>query len=1049
MLNSPVKVGVTEDQDSEKSFSETQIGINPFPGLRPFTMEECYLFFGREGQVDEILLKLSAHRSIAVMGYSGSGKSSLMYCGVLPVLYGGFMTESGPFWSIITTRPGDSPINHLTESILNFLVQQKRIEEADRQIHRAVVASVLRSGPDGLVELAKFIQKDEKENIFFLFDQFEEFFRYREHTNEEFVDEATACVNLILTAIKQKQVPVYVAINMRSDFIGDCADFQGLTEMINTSNYLVPQMTREQKRMAVEGPVAVSGARISSRLVKRLLNDIGDHQDQLPILQHAMMRTWEYWRHNHDAGEPIDIRHYNSIGKIDQALSLHANEAFEELNSRQKEIAEVLFKAITERNQDNQGLRRPAKVALIAELATAQEQEVVEVVDNFRKSGRSFLMPGSGIPLSADSVVELSHESLMRIWTRLASWVEEESESASMYKRVSDAAAMYQIGRTSLWRPPDLQLALNWQKKQRPTRAWAQRYDVAFERSIVFLDTSRITYEAELKNQEMLQRRMLRRARITNLILALFLMVAIGLFFYGLINSIEAEKNYADAKAQRDRAEIASKDARKQRDIAEKTAQEIIFKQSQIERQRDLLDQSNKELGLQIIRADSLRRQAEASLEQAKQQTIFANQASEVAFLQQNRADSLKGVSDNRLMLSIAQSLEAKSEGIDDKDLAGATALQGYIYHTQNGGKKYDPYVFRGLYYALTKLAGNNYNALKVPGDFKSKMFALALSQNSSTFFTTGNDGRIFQGDFMAQKADKLVNEKNYPNRVLALSKDDKYLVNGSDSSYLEIFNLNDLDKSPRIVFGHKGIITDIKFLPDNSGFVSASVDKTLRLTNQVTGASKKILEVPFDIKSIDISTDGKYLAAVSAAGKVILVNLSDYSYKELKDESPNRVLSVAFHPKKFEITYGVEQIKEKRGVVKLFNITTMKVEKELGGHKAGISNLQFSRDGLLLASAGLDRKLQMWVVDHVDDLPIVMDNNNGYVWSIAFSKNSDHLLASCNDGEIRIWPTDPKTLADQICPHLSRNMTPEEWEIYVGNEMPYQKTCTNLSPPK
>ncbi|MBI3482077.1 MAG: ATP-binding protein, partial [Bacteroidetes bacterium] len=123
MSNLPVKVGMTEESVSENNFSEAQLDINPFPGLRAFTMEECYLFFGREGQVDDILLKLSAHRSITVMGYSGSGKSSLMYCGLLPVLYGGFTTETGPFWSILTTRPGNSPINNLTESILHFLIQ--------------------------------------------------------------------------------------------------------------------------------------------------------------------------------------------------------------------------------------------------------------------------------------------------------------------------------------------------------------------------------------------------------------------------------------------------------------------------------------------------------------------------------------------------------------------------------------------------------------------------------------------------------------------------------------------------------------------------------------------------------------------------------------------------------------------------------------------------------------------------------------------------------------------------------------------------------------
>lgn len=1049
MPNSPVKVGVTEESVSEIYYSGTQLGINPFPGLRPFTMEECFLFFGREGQVDEILLKLSAHRSITVMGYSGSGKSSLMFCGLLPVLYGGFTTEAGPFWSIITTRPGSSPISNLAESILNYLLQSKRIEEEDKRIHRSIINSVLRSGPDGLVELARFIQKDENENVFFLFDQFEELFRYSENASEEFVDEATAYVNLILNAVAQRKSPIYLALSMRSDFVGDCAEFQGLTEMINASNYLVPQMTREQKRMAIEGPVAVSGARISPRLVKRLLNDVGDNQDQLPILQHAMMRTWEYWHNNHDENEPIDIRHYNSIGKIDQALSLHANEAFEELTGRQKEIAEVLFKSITERNQDNQGLRRPTKIGLVAELSNAQEKEVIDVIESFRKPGRSFLMPGSSVSLSADSVVELSHESLMRIWTRLSAWVEEEYESAQMYKRVSDAASMYQIGRTSLWRPPDLQLALNWQKKQRPTRAWAQRYDIAFERAIVFLDTSRITYEAELKNQEMLQRRMLRRARATNLILAIFLVVAIGLFFYGLIQSIESNKNFLEANAAKERAEQASKEAENQRERAERRAEEIALKQSQIETQSNELAQINKELGLQFYRADSLRKLAQENLTTAVQQTEFAQLSDKIAQMAERKADSLRVLSDNRLMLSIAQSLEAKSVEIDDKDLAGATALQGYTFHQQNGGKKYDPYVFRGLYYALTKLYNTpNYNAVKMPGNYRSKMFALAVSNKSSSFFTSGNDGRIFQGDYAAQKVDRAIDEKKFPNRVLALSIDEKYLVNGSDSSYVEIFNLSEQKRTPRIVSGHTGPVTDIKFLPDNSGFISSSSDKTLRFTNQVTGSSKQILQLPFDIKSIDISSDGKSLVAGSTSGKLILVNLQDYSYKELRDEAPNRILSVAFHPKKRMVAYGVEQVKEKRGVVRLFEIGSMKVEKDLGGHRAGISDLEFSHDGLLLASAGLDRKLQMWVVDQVNDLPIVMDNNNGYVWNLAFSRNSDHLLASCNDGEIRIWPTDPKSLADQICTVLGRNMTEEEWSIYVANDLPYQRTCSNLPSP-
>ena len=134
-----------------------------------------------------------------------------------------------------------------------------------------------------------------------------------------------------------------------------------------------------------------------------------------------------------------------------------------------------------------------------------------------------------------------------------------------------------------------------------------------------------------------------------------------------------------------------------------------------------------------------------------------------------------------------------------------------------------------------------------------------------------------------------------------------------------------------------------------------------------------------------------------------------------------------------------------KRGIVKLFDLKTKKVTKELFGHQAGVSDIKFSPNGLLLASAGYDRKLQMWVVDQVEDLPITMDNNNGNIWRISFSSDSDFLMASCNNGEIRVWQTNARMLAEQVCPKLKRNMTPEEWKLYVANDVGYESTCRSL----
>jgi WD40 repeat protein len=1046
MLNYSVKVG--EQNEEADAFAIAQdVGANPFPGLRPFSMEECHLFFGREGQVDDILLKLARHHCVTIMGYSGSGKSSLMNCGVVPVLLGGFMTHTSPHWAVVSSRPGATPITNLANTITNFLVQSGRIEQRDIQIHQAIISSVLRSGPDGLIEVCRYIQAKEGENIFFLIDQFEEIFRFKDTGDVDFANDAAAYVNLLMNAVHQREVPVYISINMRSDFIGDCAIFPGLTQMINESNYLVPQMTREQKKMAIEGPIAVGGGKISGRLLKRLLSDLGDNQDQLPILQHAMMRTWDYWIANREPGEPIDIRHYNAIGKISQALSLHANEAFDELTSREKEIAEVLFKSLTEKNNESQGLRRSCRVKLICELSDASEAEVIKVIEEFRKPGRSFLMPGIHVALNAGSQVEISHESLMRIWTRLNAWVDEEFDSAQMYKRISEAAAMYQIGKTGLWRPPDLQLALNWQKKQRPTRTWAQRYDEAFERAIVFLDTSRITYEAELKNQQMLQQRMLRRARVTNVILVMFLIVAIAAFFYGLIRQFEAERQYTIAKAAEARALEEEDKAKKQTLIAEEQKREV-------ERQSQELIRRSAQLQEALNTARVARDEAQTNLKLAQEQTVIAERETENANVA--RADALKQyeraqialTENNRLLyLNIAQSMEAKAAAMEDKELSGLLAMQGYIFHTRYQGAKYDSYVFNGLYHAVAKENGYNYNEIRVPGRSRNRMFSIAMSKKDNTFYATGNDGRVLQGNVDTQSVGNTITANPFPNRVVALSGDEQYLAVGSDSSSVQVVNLS----SNRVttIPGHRSFVNDIEFLPDDSGFISASADKTLRLNNHKAGTSELLITLPFDIKKMHVSADSKWLVAASSKGQVIRFDIASKSYVVIADEAPNRVLAIALNPSNTLVAYGVEVLdggnQTLRGTVKIFDFAQQKITKQLSGHKSAISDLEFSPNGLLLASAGLDKKMQMWVVEHEEDLPIEMTNNNGNIWDIAFTRDNKYLIASCNSGEIRVWPTDPKALAELVCPKLTRNMTREEWSLYVEKDKDPEITCTNV----
>ena len=155
---------------------------------------------------------------------------------------------------------------------------------------------------------------------------------------------------------------------MRSDFLGDCTVFRGLPEAINQGQYLIPRMSREERKLAITGPIAVAGVNIFSRLATKLLNDVGESPDHLPILQHALMRTFNAWKSNGQFKEEIDLAHYEAIGTMDSALSLHAEEAFSKLDDKQKQICEALFKALTEKGETGRGIRRPTKLAVISRI---------------------------------------------------------------------------------------------------------------------------------------------------------------------------------------------------------------------------------------------------------------------------------------------------------------------------------------------------------------------------------------------------------------------------------------------------------------------------------------------------------------------------------------------------------------------------------------------------------------------------------------------------------------------------------------------------------
>jgi energy-coupling factor transporter ATP-binding protein EcfA2 len=480
---------------------------NPFPGLRPFEFGDNHLFFGRDQQTTELTTRLRKSRFVAVVGTSGSGKSSLVRAGLMPELLSGTMASAGSSWETTIMRPGGDPITNLA----NAIVEADLYDSDEEDIASQVRATLTRSGL-GLVEAMRQSELPEGTNFLLVVDQFEEIFRFR-RSDDATDEQAAFFVNLLLEASAQADLPLYVIITMRSDFLGECSQFPRLADTVNEGEFLIPRLNRDQRKEAIIGPVKVAAGEITDRLLLRLLNDIGDDPDQLPILQHALMRTWDLFRERGGDGA-LDLEHYQATGGMSEALSRHADEVYDELpDDEHKRIAEKLFKSLTEKVDANRGIRRPMQLAELHEICGGEESHLREVLDAFRKTGCTFLMPAGEAIIKTKTVIDISHESLMRAWRSLRNWVDEEAQSAKIYRRLADTATLYHEDKAGLYRDPDLQISLSWRDESRPNKTWANRYYPGFESAMAFLDQSHEEANREEREREEARQREVAQAK--------------------------------------------------------------------------------------------------------------------------------------------------------------------------------------------------------------------------------------------------------------------------------------------------------------------------------------------------------------------------------------------------------------------------------------------------------------------------------------------------------------------------------------------------------
>src|SRR5262245_54209140 len=453
--------------------SRLALPADPYPGLRPFNQDEHRIFFGREEMIDAVIDALARKNLVVVHGASGSGKSSVVRAGVLPWL--DIQQGRRRRWLTGIRRPAGGPLRNLASALAERLGaapgSSQTIDPAASWHTCLALGHTVLDDIEGLLS-------SKGTSLCLLIDQFEELFRYaKEKSREE-----AALLTQLLCSLASERNPaphLFVILTMRSDYLGECARFEGFAETVNACQYLLPRLDDFGLLRAIHEPAKLYSGEIDSAVGDRLLFAARQGEDALPVLQHALMRACAHARKRHGSNEgwTVTMPDLEVVEGKDGALSRHADEVLAELQAGKPmnlKAAEWLFRSLTELDAEGRVIRHPRNLAELIAVAGGDRAEMIAVIEAFRGANRNFLMTNSPGPLEETTEIDISHEALIRCWRRLSDptrdpvrnepvgWVWREFEDGQRWRALAVQARVFRNDKSATLSPATTEAYEAW-----------------------------------------------------------------------------------------------------------------------------------------------------------------------------------------------------------------------------------------------------------------------------------------------------------------------------------------------------------------------------------------------------------------------------------------------------------------------------------------------------------------------------------------------------------------------------------------------------------
>ncbi|MBD2484644.1 WD40 repeat domain-containing protein [Planktothrix sp. FACHB-1365] len=978
----PTESAKTQGSESDPAITTKKASeICPYKGLLAFTTEDAALFFGREEFTQTLVDSVQKRPFVAVIGNSGSGKSSVVYAGLIHQL-----KEQGG-WKFITFRPTSNPFSQLAYPLLSLL--EPEMDKMERLTKAKKYANNFKAGELTLKDVldANLQENSSKQRFLIFVDQFEEVYTLCTEENERkiFIDQLLEVIN---AESETKSPNIVLVITLRADFYGHAIDYQPLLEIFQKCKpENIGPMKPDELQAAIEKPAKEVNLTIQDGLTKIILDAVKSNPGELPLLEFCLEQLWEK-----QSNGQLTIAAYNEIGGVEKALANHAEENYHKLHEDKQNRVKHIFTQLVRFGENTEATRRIAtreqigaeNWLLVTELANARL--VVTGRDEDKKQ----------------LTVEVVHEALIRGWDRLREWMEEDQEFRKWQDRLRAEKDIWKNSSKdngALLRGALLVEAEEWLKQRSEciidqeerefilaSRQYQEQEDIERIKDLLTLSQK----ELQLKQQ------------LSSLVIA----VKAGVKLHNIQEPSEELKRNVIERLQQGSYEISERNQlighqgevdgvsfSPDGQIIASVSDDHTVKTWRLEGQilntlkghtNDVLEVSFSPDGQTVASASADKTVRLWSLDGTLLRTL------------EGHTDLVYGVSFSPDGQTIASASADKTVRLWSLDGTLLRILEG---HTDRiWGVSFSPnsqIIASASVDKTVKLWSLDGTLLRILEGHSDPVYRVSFSPDGQTIASASGDKTI---KLWSLDGKLLRTLEGHSDRIygVSFSPDGQTIASASFDRTVRLWNLDGI--LLRTLEGHTDRVYGVSFSCDSQIIASASVDRTVRLWN-LDGILLRTLEGhSAPVWGVSFSRDGQMIASVSEDRTVRLWNPYGKLLRTLQGHS-DRIWGVSFSRDGQTIaSASVDK------TVRLWSLDGTLL-RTLEGHSDRIWGVSFSPDGQTIASASADKTVRLWSLDGT--LLRILEGHSDPVWGVSFSPDGQTIASASADKTVRLWSLD------------------------------------------